>query len=287
MNDYFLREYKLLIDDLEITELRIKFEVDKSLVGSPNLAKIDIYNLKESDRNKINNEYSKVELYAGYKNKAKLIFKGEVRNIVHNYVAVDYISTIFAADGALALETATIDETFPAGTSTEDMVTKLLTKLPGISKGSMEGIKKCLTNKRSLLKSLLMSGSVKEWIDKLSADCGFNYSVNDGVVDVNTKGKPLNDEPTFLVSQKTGMIGTPEVTEIGANCTVYLRGELKLARRFKIESPTATINVGNQFFRKVNKNVNNNTYMIQQIKHTGDTHANEWKTDLIGVISNA
>lgn len=284
----FTRKWKVKIDDFETEDLRIKFEVDKSLVGSPNLMKIDIYNLKESNRNLIKETYQNIELYAGYEDNMPLVFKGQLRTVSHLLVGVDWVTTIYAGDGALALENATINKTFPAGTSQASLVETLLGELAttgGIAKGKLEGIKECITKKKSLLKSLIMSGGVKEWLDTLSKNCGFDYSVNDGVVDTNTKGKPLTDEPSFLISQKTGMIGSPELTEVGANVAVYLRGDLKLARRFKIEAISATLNVGNQYFRKVNKSVTGNTYMIQQIKHTGDSHDNDWKTELTGIIN--
>jgi len=284
---YFIRKWKVKIDAFETTELRVKFEVDKSLVGSPNLMKLEIYNIKESNRNLIKEVYQNIELYAGYVDSMPLIFKGQLRTVSHLLVGVDWITTIYAADGALALENAKINKTYPAGTTQETLVDSLIGELSsvgGIAKGKLEGIKECITKKKSLLKSMIMSGGVKEWLDELSKTCGFDYSVNDGVIDTNTKDKPLNDEPMFLISQKTGMIGSPEITEVGASVSVYLKGDLKLARRFKINAISATLNIGNQYFRKVKKSVNDNPYMIQQIKHLGDSHENDWKTELTGII---
>jgi len=282
---YFIRKWKVKIGTFETTELRIKFEVDKSLVGSPNLLKLEIYNLKESNRNLIKNEYENIELYAGYVDSMPLLFKGQLRTVSHLLVGTDWITTIYAGDGALALEKAKVNKTYPAGTSQETLVNSLIGELSsvgGIAKGRLEGIKECITKKKSLLKSMILSGGVKEWLDTLSKNCGFDYSVNDGVIDTNTKDKPLNDEAMFLISQKTGMIGSPEITEIGASVSVYLRGNLKLARRFKIEALSATLNIGNQYFRQVKKSVTDNPYMIQQIKHLGDSHDNDWKTELVG-----
>ena len=224
---YFIRKWKVKIDAFETTELRVKFEVDKSLVGSPNLMKLEIYNIKESNRNLIKEVYQNIELYAGYEDSMPLIFKGQLRTVSHLLVGVDWITTIYAADGALALENAKINKTYPAGTTQETLVDSLIGELSsvgGIAKGKLEGIKECITKKKSLLKSMIMSGGVKEWLDELSKTCGFNYSVNDGVIDTNTKDKPLNDEPMFLISQKTGMIGSPEITEVGASVSVYLKG---------------------------------------------------------------
>lgn len=284
---YFKRKWKVIIGDFQTEDLRVKFEVDKTLVGSPNLCKLEIYNIKESNRNLISDVYQNIELYAGYEDNCPLVFKGQLRTVSHVFNINEWVTIIYAADGALALENATINETFPAGTTTETMVNSLvneLNKAGGIAKGALDGIKDCITKKRSLLKSLIMSGGVKEWLDTLSKNCGFDWSVNDGVIETNTKNKPLNDEPEFIVNQKTGMIGSPQLTEIGADVTVYMQGSLKLARRFKIEAISSTINVGNQYFRKVKKSVTNNTYMIQKLKHVGDTHDNDWKTEITGLL---
>jgi hypothetical protein len=283
-----LRRWIVVIEDLVVEHLRIKFEIDKTLVGTPNLCKLEIYNLNESNRNKIKDKYQNIEIYAGYEDNMPLIFKGQIRTVNSVYSGVDWVTIIYAGDGALALETAKVNKTFPAGTNTDTMVGALITELGavgGVAKGQLEGIKKCLSGKASLLKTLIMSGGVKEWLDILAKNCGFTYSVNDGVIETNTKGTSLKDEPEFIINQKSGMIGSPEITEVGASCTVYLRGELKLARRFKIESISATLNVGNQNYRKVNKTIGENTYMIQSIKHIGDTHSNDWKTEITGIIS--
>jgi len=281
--DNFIRKVKIEVEGLIIEDLRVSFEVEKSLVGSPNLAKIDIYNLNESQRNTLKDKDPSIKLFAGYKDNYPLIFKGQIRNINHLYVGVDWITTLYCGDGALALENATINKTFAPGTTQEQIFNELTSKLTGVAQGTLDGLKECITGKVSLLKSLIVSGSVKEWLDKLSKSCGFDYSVNDEVIETTQKGKPLNDEPSFIVSQKTGMIGSPEVTEIGANVSVYLKGSLKLGRTFTIVSPTEKINLGNQFFRKVNKTVANQTFRINQLKHTGDTHDNTWQTDIIGL----
>lgn len=288
MSDFFGRTYKLILDKpteggLEITDLRISFKIDKSLVGFPNLAEISIYNLKEENRNKFK-ENSKVKLYAGYKNNNKLVFSGEIRNFTNTYNKPDWNSVIFAGDASKTLSDAKINKTMGKGSTTETLYNELISNLEGVTKGLTDGLKDCITNKGSILKSIILSGSVKKWLDLISETCGFNYSVNDGIIETVAKGKAMNDEPIALINQNNGLIGIPEITEIGVDIVTFIRPEIKLGRRFKVNSVSTKINVGNLLFREVRKSTNNNTYRINSITHIGDTHGNDWKTELEGFL---
>ncbi|MEA3330599.1 MAG: hypothetical protein U9Q29_02775 [Campylobacterota bacterium] len=287
MADYFGREYLLILDKpevggLEIKDLRISFKINKSLVGFPNLAEISIYNLKEENRNRFK-EDSKVELYAGYKNNIKLIFKGEIRNFHNEYAKPDHITHVFAGDASKTLKTAKVNKTLGKGSTTETLYNELISNLDGVSKGVTDGLKDCITNKRSILKSIILSGSVKKWLDLISETCGFDYSINDNIIETVAKNKAMNDEPTLLINQNNGLIGIPEITEIGVDIQMFLRPEVKLGRTFKFNSLSTKINVGNLLFREVRKSTNNNTYRINSIEHIGDTRAKDWSTSLEGM----
>lgn len=264
-----------------ITDLRINFKVEKSLVGYPNLANIKIYNLSESSRNKIEKEGLKILLYAGYEDTSvPLLFDGDIINVVHLKNGTDWISELFCADGINILSTATINKTLPAGMNTSQIYDELVGQMQGITKGATEGLRNCLSGKRSLLREIQLSGNVKDFLDKLSKDCGFDYSVNDGVIETTPTGLPLSDVPPVIINQGSGMIGSPERTEIGINVTHFLLPELKLARTIRVESITARINVGNLFFRKVPPIRNEGIYRIDELTHIGDTRDNPWETQI-------
>lgn len=267
--------------NLEITGLRVNFKVEKSLVGYPNLANIKIYNLSENSRNKIEEKGLNIQLYAGYEDvSTPLLFDGDIINVVHQKVGTDWISEIFCADGVTILSTATINKTLPAGMDTAGIYDELVGQMQGITKGATEGIQNCLSGKRSLLRELQMSGNIKDWLDKISKDCGFEYSVNDGVIETTATGLPLSDVSPVIINQGSGMIGSPERTEIGINVTNLLLPELKLARTIKVESIAAKINVGNLFFRKIPPIRNEGVYRIDKLIHVGDTHSNTWETQI-------
>ena len=277
----FNRKAKILIPGFEIIDLRINFKIEKSLVGYPNLGNIKIYNLSESSRNNIEKKGLHVQLYAGYEdNSIPLLFSGNLRNVVHLKIGPDWVSEIFAHDGGTAWNTSTINKTLPAGSTNFNIFNELVGQMEGISKGVTEGLQNCLSGKRSLLRELQLSGNIKDWLDKIATDCGFEYSINDGVIETTPTGFPLSDVPPVVINQGSGMIGSPERTEVGINVSHLLLPELKLARTIKVESISEKINVGNLFFRKIPPIRNKGIYRIDKLTHTGDTHDNPWLTQI-------
>lgn len=281
----FNRQVLLTISDLDVAELRITFDIAKSLIGYPNLGNIKVYNLSSNSRNKIEEKGLKVQLFAGYEDTSvPLLFDGDVINVVHQKKGVDWISEIFAADGANILNTATVNTTLPAGIDTGQIYDALINQMSGVKKGITKGLQNCLSGKRSLLRELQLSGNVKDWLDKISKDCGFEYSVNEGVIETTPTGFPLSDVPPIIINQNSGMIGSPERTEVGINVRNLLLPELKLGRTIRVESISAKINIGNLFFRTIPPIRNEGIYRIDKMIHTGDTHENTWQTQIFGRI---
>ncbi len=277
----FNRKIKIIIAGFESEDIRINFNIEKSLVGYPNLGNIKIYNLSENSRNMIEEKGLQVQLYAGHEDTGvPLLFSGDIINAVHLKTGPDWISEIFSADGINALSTSTINKTLPAGTDTEQIYNELTGQMAGISKGITEGLKNCLSGKRSLLRELQLSGNIKDWLDKISKDCGFDYSVNDGVIETTPTNQPLSDVPPVIINQASGMIGSPERTEIGINVKNILLPALKLGRTIKVESISEKINVGNLFFRKVPPIRNEGVYRIDKLIHVGDNYDNPWETSI-------
>jgi len=278
----FNRKVNILIDSSHsIFDLRINFKIEKSLVGYPNTGNIKIYNLSESSRNRITQEGIKTQLFAGYEDTGvPLLFEGDIINVIHEYKKPDWITEIFAADGINILNTSTINKPLPAGSTPEQVYNELISEMKGISKGVTEGLKKCLSGKRSLLRELQLSGSIKEWLDKIAKDCGFEYSINSGVIETVPTGLPVSDVAPTTINQASGMLGSPERTDIGISVRNLLLPTLKLGRTIRVESINTLINVGNLFFRKIPDIKNKGIYRIDKLTHIGDTHGNNWETQI-------
>lgn len=279
MSDFFDRVIDLQMENFQVTGLRINFSVEKSLVGFPNLSNIKVYNLSEDSRNKVETQFKDIRLSAGY-NDPILLFKGQIINVIHQKIGVDWITEIFCGDATKILNDATINKALAPGATTEQIYNELIGQLPGVTKGITEGLRNCISGKQSLLRSLQLSGSVKAWIDAIAEACGFDFSINEGIAETTELNQPLTDVEPIIINQANGMIGSPERTEIGVSVKSLLNPNLKLARRIKIESISQAINIGNLFFRKIPPIRNEGIYRIDKLVHLGDTHDNQWETQI-------
>ena len=281
----FVRRAYIVIDDTPLPELRIDLRVEKSLVGYPNLANIKITNLKESNRNLIEQKGLHLELYAGYEDVSiVLLFSGDLINTTHLKVGPDWISEIYARDGGNILDESIINKAFPAGMRTENIANELFKEMGDVKKGMLEGLTNCITGKRSLLRAWQASGNIRAIWDELATNCGFEWTINNGVFETVPKDLPVDDVPPIVINQLSGMIGSPERTDIGVNVKNHMLPELKLGRVFKIEAVSEKINAGNLFFKPIPPIRNQGIYRMDKLIHEGDTRGNKWQTNISGRV---
>ena len=147
--------------------MRVKFNIEKSLVGYPNKANIQIYNLKSESRQEIEEDGLVVELYAGYEN-PPLVFSGNIINVLHQKQGVDWVSILYCGDAIKDINNATINKTLAPGATTENIFNELVGSMEGVSKGITKGLTTCVSGKQSLLRGLQLTGNVKDWLKKIA-----------------------------------------------------------------------------------------------------------------------
>ena len=275
------RQYELLVgadtSGVVISDMRLKFEVTKDLTGYPNLAKIHIFNLSKTTRAKIKEEFESVILNAGYKNNVKLLFKGQIRNVTHLKQGVDTITTIFAHDGAKDFDTAKVNITFKEETDVKQIIEHVIGTFKETAIGVLDGI----DGLGKKLKGVSLSGSSKDILDQLGRENNFEWSITNGEVNVISKDKTI--DKTFVINGASGMLGSPTITEIGADVKTLLNPEYIPNGKIKVESLTQDVALGDLNFRDINKTIGEGLYKIQKVIHVGDTHGNEWGSSITGI----
>ncbi|GJD30024.1 hypothetical protein PMNALOAF_1267 [Methylobacterium adhaesivum] len=228
-----------------VTDLKISFEVSKTITGTPNAAEISIWNMAGGNRSRIGKEFDRVTLQAGYEKAGNIgiIFDGHVREVTHSRDDTDIVTKIECGDGDKAKRKGVIAKTFPAKTKPKDMVKEILKNMPDVAQGEWKGLDDLPEYKRPVT----MCGPCWRELDKIGRSHKLFWSVQDGALEIIPKDGNLQDE--VLISKATGMVGVPSVTDAGIKVTTLLNPQLRCNRLVKVESQILELNGKGQRYR--------------------------------------
>src|SRR5882757_1296274 len=179
----FGRKWSLVIADntgagLDLSQFRVKFNVKRTGVMTPNSADIRVYNLDLSTAAKIRDEFTQVVLQAGYEGNYGKIFVGNIKQtILGRENSTDTFVDIIAGDGDAAYIGAVMNTSFSAGTSASDHLNAAQGTLT--PKGVTAGFTGPLPGKK-LPRGKVMYGMTRDYIKKIANDAGFTASIQDG-----------------------------------------------------------------------------------------------------------
>ncbi|WP_336193064.1 phage protein [Providencia stuartii] len=260
----FGRQLKLVIGNqdeaFEVTNLRVTFDVKKTLSSEPNPAIIRIYNLNTSHRNLLTSKvFNRVALSVGY-DELRLIYSGDIIDAKITESAEDLICELACGDGFSAYTSSLVNKTLAAGNSDADIL-KENAQAMGIEIGITE-----LSNDRQLPRGKVMFTDAREILHKIAKNNQADWSVQDGQLTLLPKNKVVTDNEGFILSQETGLIGKPEKNETGLVITCLCNPALKIGALVRINSMTTELN---------------GDYKIIELSHMGDFMEKDWYSKLV------
>lgn len=186
-----------------------EFDVMATSDKQPNTGKIVIYNLSETTRNFLSGGHQGIELFAGYgEEEPPLIFRGATTNVVHDHLRPDWSTTIYAGDGDVEYQGTPFERTYTAGTQIRVILADIATAM------GIPAEIDFLDPFAVLLGAESYSGRAKETLDKLTAKIGYQWSIQQGKLEIKEIGFPvLSDPVAVLLSVDTGLIGSPTLIE--------------------------------------------------------------------------
>mgnify|MGYP001815327810 CR=1 FL=1 len=245
--------------------LALTFKVDKDDGREPNKAKLNIWNLTATNRAKLQEKGLEVIIEAGYVDEIVQIFKGDIATSTITRDAVDWVTELELTDGGRQLKSARINESFRGGQPIGQMLKKAADAL-GLDAGNLaekvasDGARSVL---KELISSVVLSGSAADVVDKLAADMGLKFSVQDKQLTFLAKDEPLPG-PAVKLSAGTGLIGSPSIGEKGiVKAKALLNGRIVPGRKVELESVVAS-----------------GTYVARKVRHSGATWGSDWTTTL-------
>lgn len=249
-------------ESLNYSNLRITFNVTKTISSEPNTGEITIYNLNQNTRNLITTKYYQhVELYICYReDDFRLIFKGDVISINNSQSDLDIITHLKCADGFKAYTDKTIVKTLSSGQSDIVVVNEALASF-NIQAATID-----LPRNTILPRGKVLFCDAREAVSKVAINNRADWSIQDGQLAIIPKNTALRNDEGYIISSATGMIGSPEKNDDGLEVTTLCNPYFKIGGLIRIESQITEYN-GN--------------YKIKSIQHEGDLMGSDWKSKLV------
>lgn len=244
---------------LSIKNLRMTFNITKSSDETPNTALIEVYNLSPEHQNLVIEEWADIQLLAGYKGHERLIYSGQIRTAVPKINGADRVLTIQSGDGDREIYRGFINKTLESGATADDVVNECQKSMFDVKASHKDSLSTQYSRGR------VLSGRAADILTEQCRSDDAQWSVQDGEV-VLLKGNNVVPNAAWLISQETGMIGSPEPTTIGVKVRTLLNPAYMIGGLAKIDSLVFSGGV-----------------RIEKINHRGDTHGEEWVSELEGL----
>ncbi|KKL60831.1 hypothetical protein LCGC14_2201380 [marine sediment metagenome] len=177
-------------DGESVPILRVVFDIELTLEKDPNTANLQIYNLKEQTRALVAEKNIRTTIEAGYVGRTSIIFDGALDFGSTKREGPDWITEFQSTDGGVDLRKARINESLKSGATIDQALQKAVSAT-GLGIGNaLEKIKG--GNIRGALESfsggLVMSGSARDQITKILDASGYEWSVQQGQIQVLEPG---------------------------------------------------------------------------------------------------
>lgn len=287
MATLFKRDWKLIVDDLDVSVLEFKFHAEKNIKSQPNKLDLQIYNLSPDHVAQITKRAQakqstgvRVDVEAGYVNSRQLIFRGDAREIYTTHNGSDRITIIAAHDGGRAYRESRINQSFAPGASPSDLINALANALDIGSGNANDAVVGATLNALGAAypNGIVLSGKASDQLTRITRFMGLTWSVQNGVLQLQESNKPLQTTAVRLASD-TGMVGSPSSdmdTSVAAS-----------AGTSKQKKPTSvlvkTLMIPDLYpGRKVvlDSLEFSGNYEITQCDYVGDTSGNDWNCQL-------
>lgn len=279
---------------LMIENLRIQFDVSKTIESAPNAAVIKVYNLHPDNEAKIKQEYDEVLLNAGYEGALRLTFRGNIKHVYRYREGNDYITEIEAADGDKDYRQAVMNETLAAGTTTSQLVERAVGTFKGVG-GTVKG--HVQVTDRGRLRGKVISGNTRNVLHDVARESGANWSIQDGQLVIVSTNDVLPGQ-AVVIRADTGMLGAPEINDKGIavkcllNPTLRVNGAIQLDNNgIKAKRQQASALATKRENQETNAPVGRETqqlvrldpdgiYKVLKLTHKGDNRGQEWVSEI-------
>ncbi len=254
----------------------------KGLLLTPSAADLIIYNPSPETVRKIDKEFTRLVINAGYDGNYGQIFSGRIRWRRYGRSSqTDTYVQLQAGDGDKELNYSVVSKTLSSGYSQDD-VTEALAQSANLTIG--------YSNVKPLngpSRGRALFGMVKDRMRDHAATNNVTFNVSNGAIQIVPLLAYMPGDAIEL-TPKTGLIGMPSITFQGIEAKMLLNPAIKIGCLIKIDqrfiqdvalSPSFSYSGVDPLTRPDLDS--SGLYKVLFSQFTGDTRGNDWYTDVI------
>ena len=282
---YWKQVYRIVFPKLNITfenNLHIGFSVDKDTTKESNKAKLEIYNLSDATRKKIEVPDTEVEIYAGYEKAggAILAFKGSVTYGFTRDAGTDCITTLDLADGTKAMRDSYCSLSYAPGTSAKTIIQRCANEMGvPVVYGDDVGELESYQNGYSYI------GQADGALTEICNALGLSWSIQNNILNIILAGGTSTNRG-LVFSPQSGLVGVPEriiQAEYKSNKSNPKKTAKKKAKKekprkkagWKIQTLLVpSVNPGDMV--KVESKWITGWFRVEKVSHRGDYNGTNW-----------
>lgn len=285
----YIRKFNLVVTDtnfnaVDLSALHCKFSIKRSSNQTPNSADIRVYNVDTNTALLIQQQFTQVILQGGYNSNFGVVFRGNIKQVILGHESqVDSFIDLNCGDGDLAYNFAIVNTSIKKGSSQNDQFNQLAATMSPLGTGVAPN--QPSLNGQVLPRGKVMWGNSKDHMRRLAKTNGQTWAIqNEQIQFVPMQG--YTPGTTIVLTSKTGMIGTPQQTNVGVNVQALMNPNIQPGRPIKIDNASVAalkIDLGNP-----NDPANlapplnaDGVYFPLVIETTGDTRGLDWYSKVI------
>jgi hypothetical protein len=253
-----------------IVGLRVRFEVEKTNLGEPNKALVQIFNLSDTTRYAIRSLQDVMILEAGYhedEKQQRLAVQMDVVDVKTEIQRPDVMTSITCADGAISQRTKKLSVSYAGGQTVKSIISDI-GRQAGLVIRDMVSV-----GDAQYQQGFAGTGPIGDLLDSLVGKINAKWSFQNGEVQIAPKDGPAQ-QYVSVVDKESGLIGSPVKRNKAGEPTTPEQQNGWIFR--SLLNPTIEPN-GRVELRSVEAS---GIYRVISVKHTGDTSEGEFFSEV-------
>ena len=266
MQPHWLRKVRLEIGAagnlrLAVEELHIAFDLRRESQPDNPVSTIKVYNLSQESESQIAERGETARLLAGYgEGPLGLVGEGQIRHIVRERSGLDRVATIHLGASDRQRQRGAFSHSYEGRVSLA-LIIRALVEHMGLEL-DRDSLSLLPTGETGVTEDYAFKGKAEDALRELLWPLRLRHYEENGVIRLAQRGVAANTR-LFVLSEASGMVGTPSVTENGASATMLLNTNILLDQPVRVES-----------------SVLQGIFKTSAIVHRGDNRQGEFVTEL-------